>query len=231
MSIRAYQPYTIVALLALTSACKTTQPPTASAPEAPASQTSSDTRPSAVTSPPASDTANESPDTLAELKADHPLQRVYKKARHGDAAAQFLLGGHYDYGTDVKQDDAKAVEWYTRAVALGNVDAMHALGMMHQYGEGTPKNSAQAINLFEQAAQKGNRLSQNTLAAIYAAGDGVSENIPKAYAWYRVLASDKHPGTDEAKSNVARMAKQLSPVQLELANQIYQHYQATLSKK
>lgn len=226
---RIPQTLCLITLVTLTSACKTTQSGSQPAVDERPSVASNDrAQPAApATTQPAS-TEVESPETLPGLKKEHPLNKVYKKARNGDAVAQFKLGGHYDFGNEVKKDDAKAVEWYTRSVALGNVDAMQALGMMYQYGEGTEKNSAQAVNLFEQAANKGNVLSQNTLAAIYAAGDGVTQNLPKAYAWYRVLAENKQEG---ASASVARIAKQLSPVQLQLANQMYQHYSSVIKSK
>ena len=64
-----------------------------------------------------------------------PVWADLAKAEQGDADAQFELGGMYDEGKDVPQDDAESAKWFRKAAEQGHVKAQYNLGLMYQSGQ------------------------------------------------------------------------------------------------
>ena len=56
-------------------------------------------------------------------KAGRPIARLRERARQGDAAAQFELGGLYKLGQGVPQNRVLALGWFLRAAQEGDSDA------------------------------------------------------------------------------------------------------------
>ena len=54
----------------------------------------------------------------------------------------------YAEGQGVKQDYAKAVEWYQKAADQGQSDAQYNLGIMYYDGEGVRQNYTKAKEYF-----------------------------------------------------------------------------------
>ena len=66
---------------------------------------------------------------------------------HGEAA--FYLGNLYASGSiDLKQDYGLALKWYSKADALGNVDALNNFGYLHDEGLGTRRDPARAREFY-----------------------------------------------------------------------------------
>lgn len=82
--------------------------------------------------------AYERKDYATALRLWRPL------AGQGHARAQFHLGGMYDIGQGVPQDDAQAVAWYRKTVDQGHADAQNNLGFMYGAGQGVPQDFVQA---------------------------------------------------------------------------------------
>ena len=61
----------------------------------------------------------------ANEKGDHAtgLRLLRELADRGDARAQLKLGGMYDDGRGVAQNDAEALKWYRLAADQGNANA------------------------------------------------------------------------------------------------------------
>ena len=60
-------------------------------------------------------------------------------AKNGQAEAQVIIGDMYNIGRGVQQDNSQAIEWYRKAAALGNLDAIQMLGQgMRLLGESSP---------------------------------------------------------------------------------------------
>ncbi len=72
-----------------------------------------------------------------------------------DAAAMTLLGELLELGQGMRQEPAKAAQWYELAARLGDRNAIFALGMMRLEGRGVPRDEAIARALLRQAADKG----------------------------------------------------------------------------
>ncbi len=85
----------------------------------------------------------------------------------GNAKAQFNLGVMYDEGRGLAPDRKKAVDWWHKAAAQGDVNAMHNLAMSYLFSADSDANHALTIELIEQAAKKGLARSQYVYGKIY----------------------------------------------------------------
>ena len=94
-------------------------------------------------------------------------------AEQGHAGAQANLGGMYDNGESVPEDDAEAVRWYRLAAEQGHARAQYSLGLMYAKGEGVLKDAAEAVRWFRLAAEQGDANAQANLGRMYTRGEGV----------------------------------------------------------
>ena len=78
-----------------------------------------------------------------------------KAAEQGDALAQYNLGGMYDEGQGVPQNDVEAAKWYRRAAEQGIANAQYNLALMYHDGLGVPLDYVQAFKWFDIAARGG----------------------------------------------------------------------------
>ena len=86
-------------------------------------------------------TADDTIDTYSELMAD-----TVTKAEQGNASAQYLLGGDYEFGIGiVPQDYEEAIRWYRAAAEQGYAKAQNSLGSMYEYGDGVPQDYLKPI--------------------------------------------------------------------------------------
>lgn len=116
----------------------------------------------------------------AALPAD-----VLKSAENGKANSQYSIARSYELGKRVKSDNAKAIEWYTKAADQGHVDAAYRLGLIYYKGVGGFKiNLKKAFKYISQAANKNHKNSQANLAKMYENGDGVKRNEELSDYWY-----------------------------------------------
>uniref|UniRef100_UPI0033282F90 tetratricopeptide repeat protein n=1 Tax=Psychrobacter sp. CAL346-MNA-CIBAN-0220 TaxID=3140457 RepID=UPI0033282F90 len=65
------------------------------------------------------------------------------------------LGLMYFQGLGVRQEYAKAVEWFEKAGNQGNVEAQYNLGVMYANGIGVHQDENLAVELFQNACDKG----------------------------------------------------------------------------
>ena len=72
------------------------------------------------------------------------MEDLHKYAAQGDPVAQYALGARYAQGVDVKQDQAEAVSWFTKAAEQGHVGAQAALGVYYWAGRGVPVDLGKA---------------------------------------------------------------------------------------
>lgn len=76
------------------------------------------------------------------------LVEVEKKANAGDPQAQFEWAMCCFDGSGVPQDEQKAVEWLTKSVEQGNLEACYALGICYDSGMGVAPDPVKAQELF-----------------------------------------------------------------------------------
>ena len=105
-------------------------------------------------------------------------------AEQGEALAQLVLGGLYEYGRGVPQDYAQAAAWYRQAAERGDVRAQVNLGRLYMEGQGVPQDYAQAADLFRKAAEQGLAIAQFGLGFLYQEGHGVPQDWRKARGWW-----------------------------------------------
>ena len=100
-------------------------------------------------------------------------------AESGNADAQVAYGILYSVGKCKFlhiADPASAVEWWTKAAALGHPDGQFLLGVCYLKGRGVSKNRAMAIQLINQAAAHGSSEARNYLMLC-----GSGQNNPVCY--------------------------------------------------
>lgn len=137
----------------------------------------------------------------------------------------------------VAQDYAKAREIWEKLAAKGDSEAANSLGYLHQYGLGTPKDAKKAMALYLQAADRGHANAANNIGVLYNRGEGVPADITKAHAWYSIAAiqgeeaalanrkvaeqamtfTQLQAATEEAREIIRRVARNMTPAQLETA--------------
>lgn len=131
------------------------------------------------------------------------LLELERRAKVGDADAQFKLGDAFVYGTSgVVTNEHHGVMWLKKSAAQGNADAEKLLGDCYWGGWGVGENEGAAVKWYEKAARHGNVASQGKLGFCYLNGRGVERNTEIAKEWYQ-KAADK--GDDDAKKALERL--------------------------
>lgn len=95
--------------------------------------------------------------------ASEDISYLKKRAKAGDAAAQYELGEVYRRGKEVTQDFGEAMKWYRQAAEQGFAEAQYNFGVMYYNGQGMPKDSAKAREWFREAAEHGDTDAQKIL--------------------------------------------------------------------
>ena len=139
---------------------------------------------SAALASPATDEARR---LLAQGQEAQAFERVEAAARRGDEDAVALLGWFYDTGRHVRQDYARAAEYYRRVVR-DNPSVQWRLGVMHDLGQGVPENPGEALRLFRQAAGNDDVNAHVSLGVMYANGRGVRPDYVQSMRYYRRAA-------------------------------------------
>lgn len=142
----------------------------------------------------------------AALPAD-----VLESAEKGKASAQYSIARSYELGNRVKSDNAKAIEWYTKAADQGHVDAAYRLGLIYYKGVGGFKvNLNKAFRYISQAANKNHKNSQANLAKMYENGDGVKRNEELSDYWYEQAFTAQIQSFDEYIKEQSRSSDTVS---------------------
>ena len=114
------------------------------------------------------------------------LREYRRQATLEHPVAQYVLGSMYYRGEGVREDNAKAIQWLTRAAEQGHADAQCELGVMYYFGDGMPEDYVQAAHWFERAAEQGEqapRAAHYYCAAVH--GDAEAQwNLGSMYTWY-----------------------------------------------
>ena len=113
---------------------------------------------------------------------DKAIDWLEKAYTHGSDEGALLLGNIYE-GTaaedvDMKPDPQEAMEWYEKAAALGNGDAMAELSLFYQKGIGVPKDMKRAEILLKDAISNGCDDAFLSLGLLYLSEEKASEALP-----------------------------------------------------
>ena len=117
------------------------------------------------------------------------------------ASTMNYLGGIYFYGQGVEVDYTVAVEWFEKAVAIGNYSSMSWLGSMYWNGYGVEVDYATALEWYLKAAELGDNIAMNNIGLFYAYGHGVEQDYEKAIEWCeKAVASGNELAADNVKA-------------------------------
>ncbi|WP_253684852.1 MULTISPECIES: tetratricopeptide repeat protein [unclassified Treponema] len=110
---------------------------------------------------------------------------IQKKAKNGDAEAQFDLFKRYYYGEGVSIDKGEAFYWIKKVAENENAKAQFNLALMYYNGEGTLVDKKQALYWYTKSAEKGVAYAQFNLALMYYYGDGILADKKQAAYWIK----------------------------------------------
>jgi len=106
------------------------------------------------------------------------------------------MGFNYSVGQCIEQNDAKAVEWYRKGAAAGNVKSEVAMARRYLYGQGVPKDEALGLQYLRSAADGGYDRAQVALGQFILAGNfGAQRDDKEAARLFRLAAEQRN---DEA---------------------------------
>lgn len=128
------------------------------------------------------------------------IEWLEKAGKHNNVDALFNLGIIYSnekVGGAVV-DFVKAIEYFTKANTLGDVESFNAIGGLYATGGKNLKQDYQkAFSWYLKGAEKGNESCMYCVGVMYHKGEGVKANDEKALEWLQ-KASDA--GIEEADS-------------------------------
>lgn len=86
-------------------------------------------------------------------------------------------------GTGTEKDLSKAKEYFEKAAALDNADALYGLGRLHLNKDFVECDTQKALDYLITAAQKGHSYAQYTLGKLFLKGEAVKQNVDYALRW------------------------------------------------
>jgi len=125
----------------------------------------------------------------------------FKLAAAGDTHAQYELGVRFAEGRHGPRDQAKAIEWLTKAAAQNFAPAQYRLGVVYEKGIGAQRDSDRARALYLASAESGNVRAMHNLGALLA--DGGANGKPDyagAARWFKRAAEH---GVRDSQYNLA----------------------------
>jgi TPR repeat protein len=161
-----------------------------------------------------------------EAAVSAKFEEKIRKAKRGDAKAQFAVAEAYRTGKGVNEDFAQALYWYRAAAEQGNISAQNNLGTMFQNGVGTEESPSMAAFWYRRAAEAGERVAQFNLAMRYACGDGVEQNDTEAAHWF---ARSAEQGYIEAIAELGTMYRLGRGVPKDIVAAVRYHTEAAMA--
>lgn len=119
---------------------------------------------------------------MGEVKLIRCVGGGWRAAKAGDAEAMNALG------CECSQDGIEeAREWFRKAAAAGNVDAMFNLGKSYEgtFGVGTKE---QAAFWYQKAAEADDVEAMSEIGYAYKYGEGVKQDVQEAFRWTQKAA-------------------------------------------
>ena len=93
----------------------------------------------------------------------------------------------YYYDTYLPECDyKKALDYFTKAVELGNPEAFGFIGEMYSNGRGVEEDEAKAFGYFLKGAELGDPYSMFHVAVCYHEGRGVDKNLEKSIEYFKM---------------------------------------------
>ena len=103
----------------------------------------------------------------------------------------------------------------------GMAAAQYNVGLIHQHGRGVQADPALALKWYLKAAEGGYDRAQYRVGEMYEAGTGLQKkDLVQARLWFRLAEEQKYL---DAKKRRKRVAKQMSPEQIAMADMLVRH--------
>ena len=130
-------------------------------------------------------------------------------------------GADYEKGRAATQsgDFATALREFRPLAEKGDARAQSGLGWMYANGFGVPQDYKTAMKWFSLAAEQGFADAQYSLGVMYGLGQGVLQDNIYAHMWWNIAAVS---GYKKASANRDIIAKEMTPAQIEKAEQLAQ---------
>lgn len=100
-----------------------------------------------------------------------------------DDKLYYRLGSMNMHGVGTPKDLWNAKEYYEKAIALGNVDALYGLGKLYLDESFPEHDAARAVMLLKKAAAQDHAYAQYTLGKLQFQGEVTEKNIHEAMRW------------------------------------------------
>jgi TPR repeat protein len=131
------------------------------------------------------------------------LASFTQSANLGYPHAACMVAIHYADGLGIKEDTAKAVEWYRKDIAKNDPVAENHLGSMLLEGAGVPKDTAEGLRLLKLSADQDCPPAFLNIGRAYLFGFGVPKDRGTGMMWYGQAA-------DRGNSQAAYFVKWLA---------------------
>ncbi len=108
------------------------------------------------------------------LFSKEKLDDLRKRAESGQARDMYLMGVTYATGVPAAgqlKDEEKALEWFRKAAAHGQEDALFEMALRHLHAAGVKKDVKTAKDLLSKASEKNHLRAQILLAELYMDGE------------------------------------------------------------
>ncbi len=108
------------------------------------------------------------------------------------SAASLWVGDAYFKGAEVKQDYARAMEWYRTAANSGSGLACHKVALLYSHGVGVPKDNVEIIRWLQRGADLGDSQSAYDLGRAYLQGTGIPGDPEQARKLFEQAAKERN---------------------------------------
>jgi TPR repeat protein len=117
----------------------------------------------------------------------------------------------YAKGRGIEQNISKALYWYKRAAANGEVSAQYNLAEHLRTDDGIEQDYKMSLFWFRKAAEKNYQSAQNNLGMMYAEGNGAKKDLVEASKWFYLAIAN---GSESAKVNLEKFEKEMTAEQI-----------------
>lgn len=143
--------------------------------------------------------------TTAMAQTEEPDEFVLetiRKAEAGDPKEQCALGGFYEYGLGVPEDEKEAFKWFLKSAEGGDPQGMRNAGAYLMKGTVVKQDVEKGSYYLKKSGDAGDNKAYYTLGSYYWEGKYVEKNLETAFKYFIISARQ---GLKEAQYIVGRM--------------------------
>ncbi len=134
----------------------------------------------------------------------------------------------YDSGQGVPKDTLVAIEWYEKAAAQGDSNALLNLGAIYATGDGVLTDYTKAIEYYKKSADFGNYLALENLAIMHFSAQGTAQDLIAAYTY--IMLSQNINESEQGQQLMKEILSRLSPESINIAKEQANELWETIQK-